>query len=142
MFRYVINLQHGIFKWTLKKRYEDFLMLHSILHFYRTLLTLQLPEIKFERNHSRRTSIVVKNPKAPKLPSFPLASNTLWRKKNVVLSKIALAGYLQRVLDKPKFRQFRDTCYHTVLKSSELNTSKSNQSFSACSLSYLREKNT
>ncbi|GFQ75185.1 PX domain-containing protein [Trichonephila clavata] len=108
---YVINMQHGNFKWTLKKRFEDFLMLHSILHFYRTLLTLQLPEIKFERNHSRRTSIVLKNPKVPKLPSFPLTSDVLWRKKNVVLSKISLAGYLQKVLDKPKFRQFRDTYF-------------------------------
>ncbi|GFT14256.1 PX domain-containing protein [Nephila pilipes] len=110
MNRYVLDLQHGSFKWTVKKRFEDFLVLHSTLHVYRTLLSIQLPEIKFQRKYSRRrTSIVLQTAKVPKLHSFPLTSDVLLRKKNIDLSKIALESYLQTVLDTPKFRKFRDT---------------------------------
>ncbi|KAF8792040.1 Phospholipase D1 like protein [Argiope bruennichi] len=43
---YTLDLQHGCFKWTLKKRFHDFLYLHQKLQVYRTLLALQFPEIK------------------------------------------------------------------------------------------------
>lgn len=51
--RYTINLQHGEFTWTIKKRYKHILYLHQQLSLYRATLKIPFPT---KTHKSRRAS--------------------------------------------------------------------------------------
>ncbi|KAG5673566.1 hypothetical protein PVAND_003604 [Polypedilum vanderplanki] len=59
---YQIQLTHGSFTWTIKKRYKDFLNLHNSLKFFRTSLNFPLPsrthrEIRSSFRHNNKISV-------------------------------------------------------------------------------------
>ncbi|GIY14866.1 phospholipase D1 [Caerostris extrusa] len=69
-----------------------------------------LPEIKLERDHStRRSSMVLHINKVPKVPTFPLTTDEVKRRKDITWKMAALESYLQSVLDISKFRNFSET---------------------------------
>ncbi|XP_055938050.1 phospholipase D1-like [Argiope bruennichi] len=105
---YTLDLQHGCFKWTLKKRFHDFLYLHQKLQVYRTLLALQFPEIKREKDR-RRPSVVMRNSKVPKVPIFPLTTDIVKRRRDFTWRKAALESYVQSILDVSHFRNLPET---------------------------------
>ncbi|GBL95013.1 hypothetical protein AVEN_187519-1 [Araneus ventricosus] len=105
---YALDLQHGCFRWSVMKRFHDFLFLHQKLQVYRTLLALQLPEIKLEKDR-RRPSVVLRNSKVPKVPTFPLTTDVVKRRKDLTWRMAALESYLQSVLDVSNFRNLPET---------------------------------
>ncbi|GIY48766.1 phospholipase D1 [Caerostris darwini] len=63
-----------------------------------------------ERDHStRRSSMVLHINKVPKVPTFPLTTDEVKRRKDITWKMAALESYLQNVLDISKFRNFSET---------------------------------
>ncbi|CAL1290306.1 unnamed protein product [Larinioides sclopetarius] len=57
----------------------------------------------------RRPSVVLRNSKVPKVPTFPLTSDVVKRKKDLTWRMAALESYLQSVLDVSNFRNLPET---------------------------------
>jgi phospholipase D1/2 len=136
---YTIQLQHGSFTWTVKKRYKDFLNLHNSLKFFRTSLNFPLPsrthrEIRssFRNNHKISVSTInngsstnvassngdasggnkkkqKKKKKKGSLPRFPKRPDTLISADQIPTRIKQLENYLYNLLNITLYRHHHDT---------------------------------
>lgn len=133
---YTIQLQHGSFMWTVKKRYKDFANLHNSLRLFRTSLNFPLPsrthrEIRssFRNDHKISISIISsnqasnnnnadenqkKNQKRKKkkkgsLPRFPKRPDTLITAEHIPERIKQLETYLFNLLNITLYRNHHDT---------------------------------
>eukprot|EP00112_Aurelia_sp_Birch-Aquarium-sp1_P022617 Seg643.6 transcript_id=Seg643.6/GoldUCD/mRNA.D3Y31 product="Phospholipase D1" protein_id=Seg643.6/GoldUCD/D3Y31 len=91
---YIIELQHGNFKWSIKRRHRHFLKLHTELVLLKA--ASQLPTTKREKIRS-------------KLPSFPKRPEiSVIGQKNLERRKRAFEKYIQRLLNMEEIRSERD----------------------------------
>lgn len=131
---YTIQLTHGNFIWTIKKRYKDFSFLHSQLGIFRTSLNFPLPsrthrEIRssFRNNHKISVSTISNsnlngsNPmiankqkrktkrKKGSLPRFPKRPDTLIGTDQIPARIKQLENYLYNLLSISLYRNHYDT---------------------------------
>ncbi|KFM64828.1 Phospholipase D1, partial [Stegodyphus mimosarum] len=69
---YVLQLQHGPYEWTVKKRYKHFQHLHQQLRLFRAALSIPIPT---KRHKARRKSC--RNIERRRLPRFPKRPDAL-----------------------------------------------------------------
>ncbi|XP_070504074.1 phospholipase D1-like isoform X4 [Chironomus tepperi] len=133
---YTIQLQHGSFIWTIKKRYKDFVNLHNSLRMFRTSLNFPLPsrthrEIRssFRNNHKISISTISnsniandasndtttnkkkqkKKRKKGSLPRFPKRPDTLLSVDQIPSRIKQLENYLYNLLNITLYRNHHDT---------------------------------
>ncbi|XP_047143825.1 phospholipase D1 isoform X2 [Hydra vulgaris] len=104
---YIIKVQHGEFKWLLRRRYNHFRALHTHLELSYAALLVQHPNLA-----SRREKV----PKFPHRPDILISSN----KKEKRMKK--LQRFLQKVVDDDKLRcdrhtlDFLEVCHLSFIK--------------------------
>lgn len=134
---YTIQLQHGSFTWTIKKRYKDFANLHNSLRMFRTSLNFPLPsqthrEIRrsFRNNHKISVSTISnsnnitgdtqnettgnkkkqkKKKKRGSLPRFPKRPDTLISVDQIPARIKQLENYLYNLLNITLYRNHHET---------------------------------
>lgn len=128
---YTIQLTHGSFIWTIKKRYKDFAQLHNQLRIFRTSLIIPLPtkahkEIRssFRKQHKITISTVLNSGaefedktkvkrkskrKRDALPRFPKRPDTLISVDQIPMRIKQLEKYLYNLLNVPLYRNHHDT---------------------------------
>lgn len=130
---YTIQLTHGSFIWTVKKRYKDFANLHQQLRIFRTSLNFPFPskthrEIRSSFRQNKKGSIsAVSNSnvsitednagrtkrrtkqKKGSLPRFPNKSDTLITTDQIPTRIKQLEKYLYNLLNISLYRNHRDT---------------------------------
>lgn len=130
---YTIQLEHGSFIWTVKKRYKDFAHLHNQLRIFRTSLNFPLPsrthrEIRssFRNNHKISVSTISNsnmnaspektdkqkrktNKKKGSLPRFPKRPDTLISADQIPTRIKQLEKYLYNLLNITLYRNHYDT---------------------------------
>lgn len=92
IFRYIIQVKHGKFKWTLEKRFKHFLNIRNHLDFHRAALVVKHP------------TMAGRLEKVPKLPMRPEVSLRSENSKTRRMRK--LQKFLQCVLNIDKFRNY------------------------------------
>ncbi|XP_038213563.1 phospholipase D2 isoform X2 [Zerene cesonia] len=130
---YTINLQHGDFKWTIKKRYKHILYLHQQLALYRTSLKIPFPtkahktrrasfkntvdtEEKAERmalealprSNSKRRECRPRKRKGA-LPRFPRKPEVMITYEGIQLRMKQLEEYLYNLLNISIYRNHHET---------------------------------
>lgn len=129
---YTIQLTHGNFVWTIKKRYKDFSKLHNQLSIFRTSLNFPLPsrthrEIRssFRNNHKISVSTISnsnvnvstedvnkkkkRKKKKGTLPRFPKRPDTLISVDQIPTRIKQLEKYLYNLLNIGLYRNHYDT---------------------------------
>lgn len=128
---YTIQLTHGNFVWTIKKRYKDFSALHNQLRIFRTSLNFPLPsrthrEIRSSFRNNNKISVstisnsnpnVSSTPDASKkkkkkkgsLPRFPQRPDTLISADQIPTRIKQLEKYLYNLLNISLYRDHYDT---------------------------------
>lgn len=131
---YTIQLTHGSFIWTIKKRYKDFANLHNQLRIFRTSLNFPLPsrthrEIRssFRNNHKISISTISNSntnvstsaasnkqkrktkKKKGSLPRFPKRPDTLISGDQIPTRIKQLESYLYNLLNIELYRHHHDT---------------------------------
>lgn len=128
---YTIQLSHGNFIWTIKKRYKDFAHLHNQLRIFRTSLIIPLPtkahkEIRssFRNQHKIKISTVLNSGaefedktkvkrkskrKRDALPRFPKRPDTLISLDQIPMRIKQLEKYLYNLLNISLYRNHHDT---------------------------------
>ncbi|RWS31654.1 phospholipase D2-like isoform X2 [Leptotrombidium deliense] len=108
-FSYLIEVRHGDYLWTVKRRYNHFLSLHQQLRLYRASLNVPLP---LKRHQERRRSLE----KSDKhLPRFPRKPDALVSTEDVHKRAKQLQDYLQLTLTVEMFRK-----HHSLLNFLEI----------------------
>ncbi|KAI0220874.1 Phospholipase D1 [Lamellibrachia satsuma] len=79
---YVIQLSHGDYKWTIRKRYRHFRQLHELLLLYRAKMKIPMP-MRDHREQRRRFGL-----RRQILPHFPKLPETLVRPENMEKRKV------------------------------------------------------
>lgn len=131
---YTIQLEHGTFMWTIKKRYKDFAHLHNQLRIFRASLNFPLPfssshkEIRSSFRNNNKISVSTisttnmnastedvnkKKRKTKKkkgsLPRFPKRPDTLISADQIPVRVKQLEKYLYNLLNIPIYRNHYDT---------------------------------
>ncbi|GFR10586.1 phospholipase D1 [Trichonephila clavata] len=101
---YVIELQHGPYQWTVKKRYKHFQHLHQQLTLFRTGLSIPIPT---RRHKARRKSC--RKVERSRLPRFPKRPDALLTSDKISLRAEQLEEYLKNVLRIPLYRNHHET---------------------------------
>ncbi|KAL3222996.1 hypothetical protein MRX96_027886 [Rhipicephalus microplus] len=76
---YVIELRHGDFQWSIRRRYKHFQQLHQQLQMYRAAMSIPLPT---KKHRERRRSYREDNARRP-LPRFPKKPESLLSQEEV-----------------------------------------------------------
>ncbi|XP_064490341.1 phospholipase D2-like isoform X2 [Ornithodoros turicata] len=103
---YVIELRHGEFQWTIRRRYKHFQQLHQQLQLYRASMAIPLPT---KRHRERRRSYKEEKTKSRPLPRFPKKPESLLSHEEVKQRAQQLEAYLQNLLQVPSYRSHPDT---------------------------------
>ncbi|XP_054718889.1 LOW QUALITY PROTEIN: phospholipase D1-like [Uloborus diversus] len=96
---YVLQLQHGQYEWTVRKRYKHFQHLHQQLRIFRTTLSIPIPT---KRHKARRKSC--RNIEKSRLPRFPKRPDALLPHDKIEHRVQQLEEYLKNVLRIPLYR--------------------------------------
>ena len=95
VFRYTIEISHGRFTWTVKRRHRHLLKLHTELFLMKA--SSQLPV-------TAQPKIKTKMPKFPKRPEVSVIGQRRLQKRKRQFEK-----YLQGVVDHEEFRNHKET---------------------------------
>lgn len=110
---YTIELRHGDFTWTIKKRYKHILQLHQQLKLFRASLNIPFPtRAHRERRNSLRMSqsgSKHKNKNKEALPRFPRTPEALVPYENMEQRIRQLESYLQNLLQISLYRNHHET---------------------------------
>ncbi|CAN7993262.1 unnamed protein product, partial [Ixodes hexagonus] len=98
---YVIELRHGDFQWTIRRRYKHFQQLHQHLQMYRAAMAIPLPT---KRHRERRRSYREDNTKKRPLPRFPKKPESLLSNDEVQQRSEQLEAYLRNLVMVPSYR--------------------------------------
>jgi len=106
---YVIQVTHGDFKWTVRRRYKHFKSLHDdlVLHRTKAMFTVATKEAR-----DRRKTLAQAHQGVQKFPKRPEA---LVRAENMEERQQQLQAYLQSVLRCSQYRNHPETVCSTVL---------------------------
>ncbi|KAG1656449.1 Phospholipase D1 [Nymphon striatum] len=102
---YVIQLQHGNFEWTIKKRYKHFHHLHQQLRIFRTAIKIPIPTKK----HRERRKSVMHDKSKKVLPRFPKRPEALINAEKVELRRHQLEEYIKNLLKIPVYKYHYET---------------------------------
>lgn len=98
---YVIELRHGDFQWSIRRRYKHFQQLHQQLQMYRAAMSIPLPTKKHrERRRSYREDNTPRRP----LPRFPKKPESLLSQEEVQQRAEQLEAYLSNLVMVPAYR--------------------------------------
>ncbi|KAG8195897.1 hypothetical protein JTE90_001132 [Oedothorax gibbosus] len=101
---YVLQLKHGPYEWTVKKRYKHFQHLHQQLSLFKTGLAIPLPT----KRHKARRKSCRKNERR-RLPRFPKRPDALLQNDKISHRAQQLEEYLQNILRIPLYRNHHET---------------------------------
>ncbi|XP_075727869.1 phospholipase D isoform X1 [Rhipicephalus microplus] len=97
---YVIELRHGDFQWSIRRRYKHFQQLHQQLQMYRAAMSIPLPT---KKHRERRRSYREDNARRP-LPRFPKKPESLLSQEEVQQRAEQLEAYLSNLVMVPAYR--------------------------------------
>nr|XP_006811729.1 PREDICTED: phospholipase D1 [Saccoglossus kowalevskii] len=103
---YVIDLKHGAYKWTIKKRYHHFRQLHEQLLLFKAAMKIPVPT---KRLKERRRSYRVNSNKTRTLPHLPKGIDALVAAPQLARRMVQLEKYLQNLLRNPIYRTNKHT---------------------------------
>ncbi|XP_075214567.1 phospholipase D [Lycorma delicatula] len=105
---YTIELVHGPFTWTIKKRYKHFQHLHQQLKLFRASLNIPFPT---KSHRERRTSFKyeTRNKRMKVLPRFPAKPDGLVPDEQIEDRIHQLEEYLRTLLEIPIYRSHYET---------------------------------
>ncbi|XP_039278492.1 phospholipase D1-like [Nilaparvata lugens] len=107
---YTIELVHGSFSWTIKKRYKHFQLLHSQLKIYRATLNIPFPtKTHRERRTSFKHDLNRTKRSAGGLPRFPAKPDGLIPEEQIESRIQELQEYLKALLRIPLYRNHHET---------------------------------
>ncbi|XP_077493969.1 phospholipase D isoform X2 [Amblyomma americanum] len=98
---YVIELRHGDFQWSIRRRYKHFQQLHQQLQMYRAAMSIPLPT---KRHRERRRSYREDNNARRPLPRFPKKPESLLSQEEVQQRAEQLEAYLSNLVMVPAYR--------------------------------------
>ncbi|XP_077530546.1 phospholipase D isoform X2 [Haemaphysalis longicornis] len=98
---YVIELRHGDFQWSIRRRYKHFQQLHQQLQMYRAAMSIPLPT---KKHRERRRSYREDNSKKRPLPRFPKKPESLLSHEEVQQRAEQLEAYLSNLVMVPAYR--------------------------------------
>ncbi|XP_070538246.1 phospholipase D1-like isoform X2 [Ptychodera flava] len=103
---YVIELQHGPYTWTIKKRYHHFRELHDSLLLYKASMKIPVPtkRLKERRRTFRKSSL-----KNKELPRLPRRLDALVTAPQLARRMVQLEKYLQNLLSNQIYRAHQHT---------------------------------
>ncbi|CAL1290284.1 unnamed protein product [Larinioides sclopetarius] len=101
---YVLELQHGPYQWTIKKRYKHFQHLHQQLSLFRAGLSIPIPT---KRHKARRKSC--RKVDRRRLPRFPKRPDALLTSEKIPVRAEQLEEYLKNILRIPLYRNHHET---------------------------------
>ncbi|KAJ0059938.1 hypothetical protein NL108_015863 [Boleophthalmus pectinirostris] len=99
---YKIELKHGEFTWTIKKKEKHFMDLHRELRTYKTFMRIPLP-----RSHTVRTP-TTRN-EVRRMPELPRGGEELEREGQVSSRRKQLEDYLNNLLKMSMYRNYHAT---------------------------------
>ncbi|KAL3883140.1 hypothetical protein ACJMK2_029433, partial [Sinanodonta woodiana] len=108
---YTIEVSHGEYKWSVRRRYKHFQSLHSALQLYRARYSIPVPTTKHrEMRHSvKEERKERRNRKDRKVSRFPKKLEVLVRPDGIEKRKMHLQRYLQSVLESTLYRKHNET---------------------------------
>ncbi|GIY46661.1 phospholipase D1 [Caerostris extrusa] len=101
---YILELQHGPYQWTIKRRYKHFQHLHQQLSLFRTGLSIPIPT---KRHKARRKSC--RKVERSRLPRFPKRPDALLTADKISQRSEQLEEYLKNILRIPLYRNHHET---------------------------------
>uniref|UniRef100_A0A146LLZ0 Phospholipase n=2 Tax=Lygus hesperus TaxID=30085 RepID=A0A146LLZ0_LYGHE len=109
---YTIELKHGDFQWTIRKRYKHFLNLHQQLRLFRTSLNIPLPsKLHREQRASFRNAVSqsAEGKSSKNLPRFPSMPEALVPYEKLDERMLQLEEYLRNLLKINLYRTHHET---------------------------------
>ncbi|XP_054268857.1 phospholipase D1-like [Macrosteles quadrilineatus] len=108
---YTIELRHGDFTWTLKKRYKHFHQLHQQLRLFRASLNIPFPTKthKERRESAKHIATHSKGGTSGSLPRFPSKPDALVPDEQIENRMRQLEEYLRNLLKIPLYRDHHET---------------------------------
>lgn len=110
---YTIELKHGDFSWTIKKRYKHIQHLHQQLKLFRASLNIPFPTRSHRERRSSfrmgRSATKRKNKNKESLPRFPNTPDALVPYENIEQRIKQLESYLQNLLQISLYRNHHET---------------------------------
>ncbi|XP_077999833.1 phospholipase D1-like [Glandiceps talaboti] len=103
---YIVELKHGPFSWTIKKRYHHFRQLHEQLLLYKAAMKLPVPS---KRLKERRRSFKENSRSSRQLPSLPKRLDALVTAPQIARRMVQLEKYLQSLLTNRIYRTNQHT---------------------------------
>ncbi|XP_055086056.1 phospholipase D1 isoform X2 [Periophthalmus magnuspinnatus] len=97
---YKIELKHGEFTWTIKKKEKHFIDLHRDLRTYKTFMRIPLP-----RSHTVKTPV----DEVREMPELPRGGEELEREGQVSSRRRQLEDYLNKLLKMSMYRNYHVT---------------------------------
>ncbi|XP_064418319.1 phospholipase D1 [Latimeria chalumnae] len=101
---YTIELTHGEFTWSVKRKFKHFQELHRELKRYKALLRLPIPT----RSHTVRRQ-TLKRGEVRQMPNLPNTSESLVREEQISSRRKQLEDYLLKLLKMPMYKNYHAT---------------------------------
>nr|XP_014341999.1 PREDICTED: phospholipase D1 [Latimeria chalumnae] len=105
---YTIELTHGEFTWSVKRKFKHFQELHRELKRYKALLRLPIPT----RSHTVRRQ-TLKRGEVRQMPNLPNTSESLVREEQISSRRKQLEDYLLKLLKMPMYKNYHATVSFT-----------------------------
>lgn len=104
---YIVECQHGPFRWTIRRRYKHFSSLHKSLRMFRTKMRMPFGT----RHHKlrRKTYMERKGKEQPSIPRMPKRGDSMLTEDELPERMKQLEEYLNAVLRSRLYRNHHDT---------------------------------